>query len=117
MESKIKVAVDGAGGMGRIHALAFLNDPRCELTGFCSRNEELLNKIAGGYLPAVGYGDSLQEEVKISPPPRSWKRVEGLAEDREVRAVSICLPNSLHYERSEERRVGKECRSRWSPYH
>src|SRR2546430_3217359 len=23
----------------------------------------------------------------------------------------------LFYERSEERRVGKECRSRWSPYH
>ena len=23
----------------------------------------------------------------------------------------------LEHERSEERRVGKECRSRWSPYH
>src|SRR2546430_5525720 len=23
----------------------------------------------------------------------------------------------VHSERSEERRVGKECRSRWSPYH
>ena len=23
----------------------------------------------------------------------------------------------LYYIRSEERRVGKECRSRWSPYH
>ena len=23
----------------------------------------------------------------------------------------------MGYERSEERRVGKECRSRWSPYH
>ena len=23
----------------------------------------------------------------------------------------------LKYDRSEERRVGKECRSRWSPYH
>src|ERR1017187_18456 len=23
----------------------------------------------------------------------------------------------VHYDRSEERRVGKECRSRWSPYH
>ena len=23
----------------------------------------------------------------------------------------------LSYARSEERRVGKECRSRWSPYH
>ena len=22
-----------------------------------------------------------------------------------------------HFRRSEERRVGKECRSRWSPYH
>src|SRR5260221_13589352 len=25
--------------------------------------------------------------------------------------------NPLKLERSEERRVGKECRSRWSPYH
>src|SRR2546421_8402045 len=23
----------------------------------------------------------------------------------------------VHFRRSEERRVGKECRSRWSPYH
>src|SRR5882724_6937460 len=30
----------------------------------------------------------------------------------EVESVQIRL-----YERSEERRVGKECRSRWSPYH
>ena len=30
----------------------------------------------------------------------------------------ICLPNKVVVEvRSEERRVGKECRSRWSPYH
>ena len=27
---------------------------------------------------------------------------------------AIC---QLNRERSEERRVGKECRSRWSPYH
>src|SRR2546425_3139700 len=26
-------------------------------------------------------------------------------------------PDRLTLERSEERRVGKECRSRWSPYH
>ena len=25
--------------------------------------------------------------------------------------------NDIPAERSEERRVGKECRSRWSPYH
>src|SRR2546426_9547387 len=27
------------------------------------------------------------------------------------------IPGSLYRNRSEERRVGKECRSRWSPYH
>ena len=27
------------------------------------------------------------------------------------------IPNMIFYGRSEERRVGKECRSRWSPYH
>ena len=26
-------------------------------------------------------------------------------------------PDGKNYKRSEERRVGKECRSRWSPYH
>ena len=27
------------------------------------------------------------------------------------------MPNKILMSRSEERRVGKECRSRWSPYH
>ena len=29
----------------------------------------------------------------------------------------IEIPENRHSSRSEERRVGKECRSRWSPYH
>ena len=32
-------------------------------------------------------------------------------------ALSAMLPVLTHLGRSEERRVGKECRSRWSPYH
>src|SRR5256885_13014183 len=36
---------------------------------------------------------------------------EPAADERVVQLVSI------QNERSEERRVGKECRSRWSPYH
>src|SRR5260370_9465803 len=31
--------------------------------------------------------------------------------------VAHALTRSFMKERSEERRVGKECRSRWSPYH
>src|SRR2546425_8471444 len=30
---------------------------------------------------------------------------------------AFAVPSELADERSEERRVGKECRSRWSPYH
>ena len=32
-------------------------------------------------------------------------------------AISLVLPIVEMIGRSEERRVGKECRSRWSPYH
>ena len=30
---------------------------------------------------------------------------------------AVHIEGSFGYDRSEERRVGKECRSRWSPYH
>ena len=33
------------------------------------------------------------------------------------KAKKSSVPNDNIAERSEERRVGKECRSRWSPYH
>src|SRR2546427_4741527 len=33
------------------------------------------------------------------------------------RDAQVRRKDPLHEERSEERRVGKECRSRWSPYH
>ena len=36
--------------------------------------------------------------------------IKGLIQEEDITIVNI-------YARSEERRVGKECRSRWSPYH
>src|SRR5256886_17680124 len=36
---------------------------------------------------------------------------------REGEGVAAKVLSNLGVERSEERRVGKECRSRWSPYH
>ena len=35
----------------------------------------------------------------------------------ELYMVMACMDQSPTVGRSEERRVGKECRSRWSPYH
>src|SRR5437016_10363855 len=34
-----------------------------------------------------------------------------------VRVRALIRRSAVHRTRSEERRVGKECRSRWSPYH
>src|SRR5260370_11218213 len=44
-------------------------------------------------------------------------KLRALVANQYVReARSALLPNA-YLSRSEERRVGKECRSRWSPYH
>ena len=34
-----------------------------------------------------------------------------------MKPLKVFTQNLQQYDRSEERRVGKECRSRWSPYH
>ena len=49
-------------------------------------------------------------------------REEGMPEEKVQRAIAALKPTGnpfldLCIWRSEERRVGKECRSRWSPYH
>src|SRR3546814_8344694 len=49
------------------------------------------------------------------------RRLPGIASKRSKRFPRPVLPRPTAAERSEERRVGKECvstcRSRWSPYH
>src|SRR5256885_17140874 len=37
--------------------------------------------------------------------------------NKKLAAQELGISRSYLYKRSEERRVGKECRSRWSPYH
>ena len=46
-------------------------------------------------------------------PRRRWEGTIG----RDLKEKGINTRNWVDSARSEERRVGKECRSRWSPYH
>ena len=50
---------------------------------------------------------------------QAMKQAQALMKKYEVDAVDVALSEVSEKEllRSEERRVGKECRSRWSPYH
>ena len=45
------------------------------------------------------------------------KQILDLYWERSEAAISETSKKYGKYCRSEERRVGKECRSRWSPYH
>ena len=40
-----------------------------------------------------------------------------MATDKDIEEVKAIIAGKEPALRSEERRVGKECRSRWSPYH
>ena len=66
--------------------------------------------VSGEVLSARWAGQSQETQVRLTVfAPEASQRRE-TAEALEA-AVRQCCP------RSEERRVGKECRSRWSPYH
>ena len=45
---------------------------------------------------------------------RALRKEKGLTQQQVADYLSL---DRSTYARSEERRVGKECRSRWSPYH
>ena len=70
---------------------------------------ELLNKNNVKYLVVGGYALAFHGYPRYTKDIDIWVWIE------KENAVNII--KTLNEFRSEERRVGKECRSRWSPYH
>src|SRR2546422_10332921 len=71
---------------------------------------------SNGYV-SEGSGENLflVRDGKILTPPLGASVLPGITRDTVIQlAQDLNIPLA---ERSEERRVGKECRSRWSPYH
>ena len=56
----------------------------------------------------------LAENERLSTIVLGMMRISQMSEDEVEVLVEAALSIGI---RSEERRVGKECRSRWSPYH
>src|SRR2546430_7493881 len=79
--------------------------------------------VCSSDLYKVFLGIHSQSESKSSECTKTWLQykigIEALNETLRSLENKSFPNNTLHYEkkRSEERRVGKECRSRWSPYH
>ena len=56
-------------------------------------------------------------EAKIVSAHRTPDWMVEYASSAESRGIQVIIAGAGGAARSEERRVGKECRSRWSPYH
>src|SRR5256884_3618514 len=73
--------------------------------------------------PVVVFEDKLMYQLKGPVPEEEYTIPFGVADikragtDITIVATSSMVTVALGAARSEERRVGKECRSRWSPYH
>ena len=117
----------------KIRKKKFNKDLKINLGKFVSflKIDKLNLKSIGGYYPSNYEIDDLdildlleKKNFKVSLPIikkdnqmnfYSWSRNDPL----KINKFGIPEPVSskIFYPRSEERRVGKECRSRWSPYH
>src|ERR1041385_1984620 len=100
------------------------------------QTRRILGAVAGVLLACVMSGAPTSAPLVLGPPAPDWAgrhwvdtplSLGGLRGKvvlvrwwmsgcRYCAATAPAL-NELYRDRSEERRVGKECRSRWSPYH
>src|SRR3712207_7643013 len=77
------------------------------------------------YIGVTGVQTCALRSLSYCPSSACTEDVRGIIERRQRNSCTPCARRTIrlqllalhHHNRSEERRVGKECRSRWSPYH
>src|SRR3712207_9551325 len=85
-------------------------------------NREVIRMVRSGELGAARLIET--NNCQVQGDPSQWRMKKALAGGGSLPDIGIyCLNTARAYtgeepvERSEERRGGEECRSRWSPYH
>src|SRR5260364_123181 len=87
--------------------------PKCS---FCGKSQHEVKKLFF-FQAEDGRRDDLVTGVQTCALPISLSTCNALTKIMRSRSVQPGAGWPLGDVRSEERRVGKECRSRWSPYH
>ena len=103
-----KVLIIGAGAMGAAFSFPLV-DNKHQVTLTEPYNAKLINQLLKK--------KKIHPTLKIALPKKLLiKKFSSqlLFEKWDLIVVAV---SSIGIDRSEERRVGKECRSRWSPYH
>src|SRR3712207_3057416 len=85
------------------------------------RQQSAYPEVDHGHLAAVrrvSAGYVVHTETDCFPLPVGWVELVSIVPGQIQGSVVLRrVPRFVRVPRSEERRVGKECRSRWSPYH
>ncbi|MBI3991452.1 MAG: Gfo/Idh/MocA family oxidoreductase [Candidatus Omnitrophica bacterium] len=76
----VKIGIIGLG-IGRWHLKSFLTTRGAEVIALCDANQNRLKALA--------------DEIKIN---RRYQNINAILKDKDIDAVSICLPNFLHAE-------------------
>src|SRR2546428_13277875 len=95
-----------------IHEAIRKLDSRADLTRAEAR--AVMEKLLSG---GVSDADIISFLVALRDKGEQAQELVGFAEVMRERAAELFNRAGVDLKRSEERRVGKECRSRWSPYH
>lgn len=93
---KLRVGIVGTGGMGKVHARAFMKNPEVEVYGVCSGHVERARQFARGEWGPIRYGYFCTEIEPITTIPHIYNDYREMARDLQIDAVTICTPNSLH---------------------
>src|SRR5256884_7533148 len=119
--------ISGAG-RGSIQVRSISGAPSRGTATRRSRLDGFLVWLTGFYWPQlVGFGDDYPSIWRLTlagevPDRRLLQDLEkpvwdSVARTLQARLTDSVIDGAVRRLRSEERRVGKECRSRWSPYH
>src|SRR5258708_6812446 len=132
MSAKLKTAVLGASGYSGLELTRILErHPRLEKPMLLRREgssgtadlAEVFPELSGngGYpLRALSWPELKRQDVQLlflGTPHAASRALVPEAIAQGMRVIDLSGAWRLKEARSEERRVGKECRSRWSPYH
>src|SRR3712207_9230162 len=86
--------------------------------GDASRNAPARRNTRAAFDERVGLESNKSEHAAEYLTAEKWLRERTVEELKTlVEAIQSGVTDPWQLTRSEERRVGKECRSRWSPYH
>src|SRR6266478_3522199 len=88
-----------------------LNDVRSKLAATQEHQRQLVSMMK--------YYEKIADDSGVSPAQQKEAQQQVSSTKTELQSVAAQEQQgqTAEMERSEERRVGKECRSRWSPYH